>query len=459
MEKQALFQVLDRLQKLVHQESESLQFLSSYPLDQTVLDDLKQIISKNSNLKSLLSDLGDFYKLFNGNLDLVRRKFSLLNILQSFFSNEYHFDSIPKTILGDPGRWRQFFRILQELCSEKEQGLSLHFMSEDINQKSRLSLSIKGEGIERLEKEGDFHFLLLKKLCLALSGTYQKNIQSSDEIIFSFDLELPDSSPINSFSHSGLVKNTRVLILDSDLSLYQNLKDWFYEKKIECRHLQYAADGKRALVELAQPNSQDLIVILEQNLFDQSAFHLISDMIELAPFAKFILVTSEGERGDAQKAQAFGFHAYLSKPIKDVDLIQVMKLLKLRGDREKSLITRFDLNELENELNVLILADENSKLSEVEHVLQKEGCNSLFVSIEEDFVKALKDHDFDLLLFHPSFPLNSPEQLNKIAFPKILIRDHGLGREGDFPLQFTQEIFLPLTQEKFQSGLKRLVIS
>ena len=73
-----------------------------------------------------------------------------------------------------------------------------------------------------------------------------------------------------------------------------------------------------------------------------------------------MMLTSSGIRGDADRCKQLGISAYLTKPVKQSDLLDsIMNVLSLKNESNDTapLITRHTLRESQNQLHILLAED------------------------------------------------------------------------------------------------------
>ena len=120
----------------------------------------------------------------------------------------------------------------------------------------------------------------------------------------------------------------------------------------------------------------------------------------------FVLMTSQGLRGDAAKAHAVGFDAYLSKPIRPSRLIDVIKELCQPSTVPKKLVTQHTVKEREAAHRHRILVAEDDKVNQIVAVklLERLGMRADVVGNGRDAVNAVSEGDYDVVLMDCHMP-------------------------------------------------------
>ena len=122
-----------------------------------------------------------------------------------------------------------------------------------------------------------------------------------------------------------------------------------------------------------------------------------------------ILFTSLGTRGDAALAREIGFDAYLTKPIKPLQLYNAILSVFSRGavskTDKKDLVTRHSVAELQKKRVRILLAEDNSTNQKLAlHIINKLGYRADAVSDGQEAVQAVKQTSYDLILMDIQMP-------------------------------------------------------
>jgi len=120
-----------------------------------------------------------------------------------------------------------------------------------------------------------------------------------------------------------------------------------------------------------------------------------------------IMLTSAGERGHAAKCVELGIAAYLMKPVRQSELLEIICLSIQKsgpGKTHASLLTRHAITESKRRMNVLIAEDNpvNQKLAA--RMLQKMGHSVTVVENGRRALLALEKDQFDVILMDIQMP-------------------------------------------------------
>jgi PAS domain S-box-containing protein len=125
--------------------------------------------------------------------------------------------------------------------------------------------------------------------------------------------------------------------------------------------------------------------------------------------AKIILLTSAGHRGDAARAKELGIAAYLTKPVRKSELLEVVSRLLDNSKQTplSSLVTRFSIANAENaaiSLRILVAEDNAVNQILVTRLLEKRGHSVKVVGNGLEALGALEQGTYDLVLMDMQMP-------------------------------------------------------
>ena len=231
-------------------------------------------------------------------------------------------------------------------------------------------------------------------------------------------------------------------------------------------------DGPAALDAMlaAHRESKPFDVILIDSLMpEMDGFELTERIRGHADIAESLVVmlTSVGQRGDAQRCSELGIAGYLSKPTRRADLLATIRyaLSAKAGQQPRpTLVTRHSLRQHRRNRRILLAEDNpvNQKLAL--KMLHKAGYT---VSVVEDGEKALallEQEDFDLILMDVQMPrldgiqttrrIREREQVTGGHIPIVAMTAHALTGNREACLAEGMDGYLakPIrTQELYQS--------
>ncbi len=419
-------------------------------------------LSKSSadSLLSLLNDILDFSKIEAGKLDIDAISFSLRECLGTTMSTmalrahnkgielAYHIPSeIPDALTGDPGRLRQIiinlvgnaikFTMKGEVVtniipvSENEDSVTLHFMVEDtgigIPHKMLTSIFnpfVQADGSTKRKYGGTGLGLAISARLVEMMGGQiwvesEENKGTKFHFIISFDLQ---KNPVTKWNRMNLAQlaDMHVLVVDDNYTnrkiLFDILKGWKMKPTL-------TADGfeaMKAIKEAKERNESFPLILLDCQMPEMDGFQLAENIknADNGMNSAIIMLTSAGQRGDARRCRELGISAYLMKPVKHFDLLDtISETLSTRMDEDenKTLITRYTIEEKRARMRILLVEDNPVNRKFITSLLKKRGyiVTEAFNGIEA--IECFKNERLDLILMDIQMPeMDGVEATNAI---------------------------------------------
>jgi PAS domain S-box-containing protein len=173
-----------------------------------------------------------------------------------------------------------------------------------------------------------------------------------------------------------------------------------------------AADGLQALSALkhAWERGQPIQVVLtDAHMPTMDGFRLAEEIRREPQFAgtQAIMVTSGGQRGDAARCRQLGISAYLTKPVRQVDLLEAIVNVvgsSVRAREKPSVVTRHSLREKRRGLQILVAEDNIVNQRLAEHLLRTRGHYVTIANNGREALELLEQQAFDLALVDVQMP-------------------------------------------------------
>jgi CheY-like chemotaxis protein len=226
---------------------------------------------------------------------------------------------------------------------------------------------------------------------------------------FTAKFTLPDVSEQKKDSEHASLVGLSVLVVDDNPTnrriFEQTLLQWGMKPIV-------AASGWAAIAALrrAQGAQQPVPLVLMDAQMPQldgfgTAAKIKQDPELLSP--TIVMLTSGGQRGDADRCREVGISAYLTKPVRQQELREaILKVLGLRqkAEEDRTLITRHTLAEARIHLHILLAEDNVINQQLTVRTLTKRGHEVTVVENGKLAVEALEKQSFDIVLMDVQMP-------------------------------------------------------
>jgi signal transduction histidine kinase/ligand-binding sensor domain-containing protein/CheY-like chemotaxis protein len=170
-----------------------------------------------------------------------------------------------------------------------------------------------------------------------------------------------------------------------------------------------AAAALARLREACDAGSPFRVVLTDSTMPDMDGFQLVERIRESADFGTVavIMATSAGQRGDAARCRTLSIAAYLTKPVRGVELKAVIRSALGRAPDDiqaRPLLTRHSQRERRRSLHILLAEDNpvNQKLAV--RLLEKEGHTVVVADNGRHALEALEGADVDLVIMDVQMP-------------------------------------------------------
>ncbi len=430
-------------------------------LDTKLTDEQKEyaeiVKSSAEALLQIINDILDFSKIEAGQMDLEIIDFDLrttiedLSDLLSAKAEEKRLElicmvnpDVPSLLKGEPGRLRQILinlagnaikftekgevSIQITLDKETEKNVTIRFTVKDTgigipaDRMNRLFKSFSQVDSSMTRRHGGtgLGLVISKQLAEMMGGGIGvESIEGKGSTFWFtavFEKQPPDAYKEQSeLVHPDIdeeIRKKRILVVDDNrtnrflMSAY--LKAWGFQHST-------ASDAQEALVMLHQGIESGIpfhMAVLDHMMPGMDGESL-GKMIKDDPILKevlLIMLTSRCQHGDPVRIKNIGFSAYLTKPVKHLQLLNCM--LTILGNAPKSdsdkpkdkLPTSLLPEDRKGKIRILLAEDNvvNQKLAE--RTLEKSGYRVDTVSNGKEAVKILESVPYDLVLMDVNMP-------------------------------------------------------
>jgi signal transduction histidine kinase/CheY-like chemotaxis protein len=400
------------------------------------------------SLLILLNDILDFSKISAGKMDIEAIDFDLRDCLGDAMktlglrasqkrielASDVHVD-VPDTLVGDPGRLRQIILNLAgnalkftergevivtvEVSSRTEKDVELHFTVSDTGigikpeEQSQIFEAFKQADGSMTRKYGGtgLGLAISSKLVQLMGGRIWVESEPGKGSRFQFTAPMliqnnpaPKSVPGN----LRTLENVPVLIVDDNATNRQILLKALTNWKMR----PVPVDGARAALAVLESvracGNTFPLIITDAQMPEMDGFELATRIKQLAGSSSItiLMLSSAGMRGDAERCREIGIAAYLTKPVKNSELLDTIlgslgKTLTPRA--EPALITRHSLRE--SRLLHILLAEDNAVNQRLAvRLLEKRGHRVTVAADGREALAAIEKQKYDLVLMDVQMP-------------------------------------------------------
>jgi PAS domain S-box-containing protein len=407
-------------------------------------------------LLTLVNDILDFSKIEARKISLEEIEFrfpkSLEDVLHSLalrasqkgiglacsFSPQ-----VPEYLIGDPGRLRQIIlnlvgnavkftekgevAVRVEVDSTGEDHAMLHFIVRDTGigispEKQQIIFAAfeqaDGSATRRYGGTG-LGLAITSQLVKLIGGRIwvESCVGQGSTFHFTGRFGLGRHSRAASWAEFARLSNLPVLVVDDNSTnrhlLVELLKRW--------KMVPAEADGGQRALELLEESKRapnpDAVILLDEQMPDLDGF-TVAERIKRDPDladAAILMLTSGGQPGDAARCRQLGIAAYLTKPVKQSEILEAILLAKGIPARHSSpsLVTRHSLREERRRLHILLAEGDPVVQALVTRLLGKRGHTVELVASGAEALSALENPStsrFDLILMDALLPDRGGEE-------------------------------------------------
>jgi len=430
-----------------------LNLLSQTALSQQQLQYSQLAINSADTLLLLINDILDFSKIEAGKLDLEFIDFDLRSHLGEFSqvmalkAKEKNLEVIidltevtQSMVVGDPGRLRQILSNLVGNALKFTQDGTVIIKASLAKQENKdllfsCSVTDCGIGIPPNKLDGLFEsfnqvdtsttrkyggtglgLTIAKQLCLLMGGRISVDSKVNIGSKFSFQINLQESNESLSCIPTVDINNTKILIVDDNTISREILSK---QLRLWGASVTAVSDRESALIAFQKDSEHPFDIAIIDIETPQKLSMDINSIIEEKPCfseIKLILLTSIGQRGDAQYFSNMGFSAYLSKPTIISDLHDALAIVIDNEDalkNAKPLITHHYISSLQatnppNTEKILLVEDNRINQQVAKGLLKNMGYHCDIAANGIEAIDALnKQHEttpYQLILMDCQMP-------------------------------------------------------
>ncbi|MHC4269511.1 MAG: response regulator, partial [Planctomycetota bacterium] len=465
-------------------------------------------------LLTVINDILDFSKIEAGKMDMEKIDFDLHITVESTIdiiavkAHEKKLElscfidpEVPLLLRGDPGKLRQVIINLvnnaMKFTKEGEVALSAS-LAEETELHATLRFAVRDTGIgipaDRMDRlfrsfsqvdasttrkyGGTGLGLTISKQIVELMGG-QIGVESEEGkgSTFWFTVVLEKQPPEQQPIELGHIENIRVLVVDDNDTNRHIFRTYLETWHCRVEEADSAEEAMEKLRDAVKENNAFQIALLDRCMPEKDG-ELLGREIKADPQLKdliLVMLTSVGERGDAECLEKLGFAAYLIKPIKQSQLFDCLRIVTgkpgdVEKDTSKRIVTQYSISE-DNKRRVRILIAEDNVVNQkiVLRFLEKKlGYHADVVTDGKKAIESLERFDYDLVLMDCQMPeMDGYEATNTIRDQNSAVRNHNIpiiamtanamkgDREKCLEVGMDDYITKPINRQEFADVIKR----
>jgi PAS domain S-box-containing protein len=445
-----------------------------------------------NSLLTIINDILDFSKIEAGKFDLDSIPFNLRDSLDETMKSfgaraqekglELICDvqaDIPERLLGDPGRMRQILvnlignalkftakgeilvKIEEELATDQAadpETTTLHFSIKDTglgipaDKQKKIFEAFSQADSSTTRKYGGtgLGLTICSRLVELMAGRIWVESEPGLGSIFHFNIRLGVQSQPAALPAPLPPERLRqipVLVVDDNQTNRELLSIMLGRWGMPSTGIEdgrFALDTLLAARQAGRPYS---LVLLDCHMPEMDGFAVAQQIRDGPESARtpLIMLTSGGTPGDGARCREMGISAYLTKPVRQVELLDAIgRVLCHAPEQAVPLITQHSLREERNKVRILLAEDNPVNQTLAVHLLEKRGYTVVVAGDGRAALAALdlaaleRDH-FDLILMDVQMPemdgfettaaIRARERLTGAHIPIIAMTAHAL--KGD----------------------------
>jgi two-component system sensor histidine kinase/response regulator len=479
--------------------------------------DFLEIANQSADaLLSLINDILDIAKIESGKLELEKIDFDLRSMVEGVAYSMaqraeakglemaclVHYD-VPSSLKGDPGRLRQVLVnlvgnaikftdqgeivIQVELNSQTDDQALLYFTVTDTGigipsdrQNAVFERFVQVDGSTTRKYGGSGLGLAICKQLIELMGG-EINLHSSpgNGSIFWFRVPIEKQSPGFEITQKAPFdfKDLKVLVVDDNATnrmILGKILDHYGCQTLTAIGGLQALEVLKSSAELGDPCRLVLLDMQMPGVDGIETLKLIKANTKISDL-KVIILTSMGQRGDAEQVECIGCSGYLVKPVRQNQLYEAIVAVFSRDsvlihERKPRLVTRHTISEQKRREVCLLLAEDNwinQKMAVT--LLQKAGYPVDVVDNGRLAVEAVKSKNYNLVLMDVQMPemdgfeatqsIRKYEETSQQHVPIVAMTAHVMQGDRERCLQAGMDDYLtkPLEPEEVFATIERWI--
>jgi signal transduction histidine kinase/CheY-like chemotaxis protein len=467
--------------------------------------------ASGQSLLALINDILDFSKIEAGKLELESISFNVRKLVEdvgSMLAKRAHdkeielavrvAENLPTTVKGDPSRLRQVLTnlvgnaikfteqgevvISVELVDEANDATHVRFTVQDTgigiapeNREKLFNVFSQADGSTTRKFGGTGLGLVISKQIVNLMGgriDFDSKENQGSVFWFTVNFAKGEAEDAAEFFPKGQIRGLKVLIVDDNRTNCEILESQIATWDMKSDSAYSAKEGLEMLRAALKDGNPYELLILDKHMPEMDGLEMAGEIKKdkkLAPLRIFML-TSVGLRGDAKAARDVGIHAYLTKPVRQVELYNCLRALMGSSKGSEKLLTQHTLTEQSNKFNAHILVAEDILANQevTRAILNKYSCTTDIANNGKEAVDAAAANTYDIIFMDIQMPVmdgyEATAAIRKMhaergteSGPIIALTAHALVGEREKCLKGGLDDYLckPFTIEEMHGMLKK----
>ncbi len=427
------------------------------------------------SLLGIINDILDFSKIEAKKLNLEMLDFDLSNLLDDFAdtmaarAQEKGIEllcaidlEVPIFLRGDPGRLRQILtnlagnaikfthsgevaiRVTRE--AETRQDVLLRFSVRDTGigiPKEKTGMvfeEFRQVDASTTRKYGGtgLGLAISKQLAEMMGGEIgvQSDEGKGSEFSVTLRMEKQPESAHTERRPPVSLRGARVLIVDDNATNREILTTRMTSWAMRPVEAEDGAEALQALYRALEQNDPFRAAVIDMHMpgMDGEAVGRAIRADRRLADTRMVMLTSLGARDDAGRFNEIGFAAYLTKPIRHQELLNILSsvLSDSSGSGTRPIVTHHKTHELLNlfagrKVRILLAEDNITNQQVATGILEKLGLRADAVANGAEALKALESIPYDLVLMDVLMPvMDGIEATRQIRDPQSEVRNHAI---------------------------------
>ncbi len=426
------------------------------------------------SLLSIINDILDFSKIEAGKLEMKNIDFDLRvtvdGIIDVFAVKTEKKDlafscfvdpEVPSLLRGDPGRIRQvlinFVNNAIKFTSDGEVAINVN-LAEETESHATVKFDVRDTGVGIPADRMNLLFKSFSQIDSSTSRKYggtglglaiskritelmggQIGVESREDTgsTFWFTVMLEKQSsdqqvPID----LGEIENMRVLVVGDNGTNHSILRRYLESWHCRVEEADSAVVAMKKLRDVSNGVDQFKVVLIDYCMPEVDG-ELLGKEIKADSQLKdlaLVMLTSFGQRGDAEHLRNLGFSAFLPKPVSQSQLFDCLRIVTGKGesvekDSTGQIVTRYSISEERKKRVRILLAEDNIVNQKVAlHILDKKlGYHADVVNSGKEAIESLEKFDYDLVLMDCQMPeMDGYEATCTIRNENAAVRNHNI---------------------------------